>query len=87
MKKPILFVKTGCPYCHAALEYFKEHNVDLEIHNVRENPKDMQKLVDVSGQHRTPTFIYGDFIVKDFDIDEFKAALEQAPKIKKELGL
>ncbi len=33
----------------------------------------------------TPTFKHGDFLVTDFDLEEFEAALEQNPKAKNDL--
>ena len=47
----------------------------------------MHRLIEVSGQSLTPTFVYGDFVVADFSIDEFQEQLNQAPQIKKQLGI
>lgn len=47
----------------------------------------MDQMVALSGQRKTPTFAYGNFIVADFDVGEFKAAINKAPSIKAELGL
>ena len=32
---PILYVKTGCPYCKAALDYLDQHKVEYETVDVR----------------------------------------------------
>ena len=47
----------------------------------------MHRLIEISGQNLTPTFVLGDFLVADFSIDEFKEQINQAPEIKKRLGL
>ena len=47
----------------------------------------MDELIAASGQTKTPTLKHGDFIVADFDLDEFEAALQQSPEVKAELGL
>jgi len=47
----------------------------------------MSELVAVSGQTKTPTLKHGDFVVADFDIDEFETALEGNPEAKAKLGL
>ncbi len=86
-KTPILYIKAGCPWCDQALAYFKAQGLDLEAREVRRNKVFMEQMVKLSGQTKTPTFAYGNFIVADFDVDEFKTALRQAPAIQTELGL
>ena len=85
MSKPTLYVKQGCPWCIDALAYFNAKGIDLEVIDVREEPKRMDELIEVSGQSMTPTFKHGDFVVADFDLEEFEAALEQNPKAKNNL--
>jgi glutaredoxin 3 len=80
MSKPILYVKQGCPWCIDALAYFNAKGIDLEIIDVRTESERMKELVEVSGQSMTPTFKHGDFVVADFDLEEFEAALEQNPE-------
>jgi len=80
MSKPTLYVKQGCPWCVDALAYFNAKGIDLEIIDVRTESERMKELVEVSGQSMTPTFKHGDFVVADFDLEEFEAALEQNPE-------
>lgn len=87
MNTPILYIKNGCPWCDEALSYFRANNIRLETREVRSNKVFMEQMVKVSGQTKTPTFVLGDFIVADFDIGEFKVALQQAPAIQAQLGL
>ena len=87
MRKPTLYVKQGCPWCIDALAYFKAKDIALDIIDVRLEPHRMKELVEVSGQSMTPTFKYGDFMVADFDVEEFEAALERNPEAKKNLKL
>ena len=47
----------------------------------------MQELEEVSGQTKTPTLKNGNFVVADFDVDEFKQALQENPEEAKKLGL
>lgn len=84
---PILYIKAGCPWCDEALAYFEKHQVNLEIREVRSNKPFMDQMVKVSGQSKAPTFVYGDFIVADFDVGEFNAAIDRAPTVKAALGL
>ena len=47
----------------------------------------MDQMKQLSGQSKAPTFVYGDFVVADFDVQEFKAAVDQAPAVKQALGI
>jgi glutaredoxin 3 len=87
LQKPILFVKAGCPWCTEALAYFKAQGLKLESREVRHNKVFMDQMVQHSGQSKTPTFVLGDFVVADFDIGEFKAAINKMPAIKQQLGI
>lgn len=87
MRKPILYVKQGCPWCADALKYFSEIGLELDLVDVRTDPSRMPELLEVSGQNKTPTLKNGDFVVADFDVDEFKQALEENPEEAKKLGL
>ena len=57
------------------------------MRDVNANPKDMEAMLALSGQTKTPTFEYEDFMVADFDVDEFLAELSKFPKIRQKLGI
>ena len=87
MDKPILYVKGGCPWCVDALAYFKDKEVALDVVDVQADPSRMKELIEISAQTKTPTLKHGDFVVADFDLDEFEQALSENPKATKLLGL
>lgn len=87
MSKPKLFVKEGCPWCVDALNYFKLKSVSLDIIDVRKDPSKINELLKVSGQSMTPTLQNGDFVVADFDIQEFEDAMSKNPKEAAKLGV
>ena len=87
MSKPILYIKQGCPWCADALQYFSEIGLELELIDVRTNPSKMPELEAVSGQSKTPTLKNGDFVVADFDVNEFEDALRANPAEAKKLGI
>ena len=87
MSKPILYIKQGCPWCTDALEYFSKVGLAVELVDVRSNPSRMAELETISGQTKTPTLKNGDFIVADFDVEEFKTALRNNPKEASKLGI
>ena len=87
MSKPKLFVKEGCPWCVDALAYFESKSLSLDIIDVRKDPSKMNELLEVSGQSKTPTLQNGEFVVADFDIEEFEDAMSKNPEEAKKLGL
>ena len=87
MSKPILYVKQGCPWCADALEYFSKVGLEVELVDVRTDPSRMSELEAISGQTKTPTLKNGDFIVADFDIEEFKTAFRESPQEASKLGI
>ena len=85
--KPIMYIKNGCPWCIAAEKFFKAKGVSLEIKDVRKDAAARKRMESISGQTKTPTLEYGDFLVADFDTDEFMVAVNKRPDVKKALGL
>ena len=85
--KPILYVKTGCPWCRQALSFFNSQGVDLDIRDVSVNAKDMDAMVSISGQTNAPTFEYDDFVIADFSVDEFLAELNEFPEARHNLSI
>jgi glutaredoxin 3 len=87
IQKPILYVKTDCPWCREALSFFNAQGVDLDIRDVSIHAKDMDAMVSISGQTKAPTFEYSDFVVADFSVDEFLAELNEFPETRHNLGI
>lgn len=87
MSLPNLYIKPGCPWCREALTFFDEHGIAVEVKDVTSDEDAMQRMVAISGQTKTPTFEYEEFVVADFDVNEFRAELEEVPEIRMKLGL
>jgi len=85
--RPILYVKAGCPWCRDALSFFNRQGVELDVRDVSVNQKFMDAMVQESGQTKTPTFVYEDFMVADFDVDEFVSEIEEFPEVRQKLGI
>lgn len=84
---PILYVKAGCPWCREAISFFNQQGVELDIRDVSINAKFMDAMVQLSGQTKTPTFEFEDFMVADFDVDEFLSELDEFPEVRQKLGI
>ena len=67
---PILYVKTGCPWCHQVIEFLSAHGVSYREQNVSEEPGAMQEMLRKSGQNRAPTLDWHGKILADFGVDE-----------------
>ena len=85
--RPILYIKSGCPWCREALSYFDSQGLDLDVRDVNKNAKDMDAMVNISGQTQAPTFELDDFVVANFSVDEFLSELNDFPEIRQRLGL
>jgi len=84
---PRLYIKSGCPWCREAISFFNQQGVELDVRDVSINRKFMDEMVQLSGQTKTPTFEFEDFMVADFDIDEFVSELEEFPEVRRKLGI
>ncbi|NBD37483.1 MAG: glutaredoxin family protein [Verrucomicrobia bacterium] len=83
---PILYIKPGCPWCREALSFFSQHGVEVEVRDVNADSRNLQRMIEASGQTLTPTFEFGEFIVADFSVEEFQDELSQVPEVAQQLG-
>lgn len=67
---PILYVKTGCPYCKAAMDYLDQRQVTYEKVDVRGSDAKMRKLQEISGQTKTPTIDWDGDVLADFGAEQ-----------------
>jgi glutaredoxin 3 len=85
--RPILYIKSGCPWCDDALSYFSRQGVDVEVRDVLQDEKAMKRMYEISGQSLTPTLEFGDFMVADFGVDEFVSAVKKRPDVQEKMGI
>ena len=74
---PLLYLKTGCPWCEEVLEYFKSHKLPYEKIVVSGNPQAMAEMVALSGQSKAPTMDWDGEILADFGVDELIPFLKE----------
>jgi glutaredoxin 3 len=67
---PILYIKTGCPWCHEVVEFMDSHGVSYREQNVSEDPNAMKEMQQKSGQTRAPTLDWHGKNLADFGVDE-----------------
>lgn len=73
---PILYVKTGCPYCKAAKDYLDQRSIGYDEVDVRGSDEGMKKLQDLSGQTKTPTLDWDGEVLVDFGTEELEGFLK-----------
>lgn len=69
------------------MAFFAQHGVSLDVRKVDDSPQNLQRLLEVTEQTETPTFVYKDCIITDFTIEEFLDEIQTYPDILRDLGL
>jgi len=77
MKNVTIYSTPTCHFCHAAKEFFKEHNIAYTEHDVASDLEKRKEMIDKSGQLGVPVIVIGGELTVGFD---------QA-KLEKMLGL
>ncbi|SKB02319.1 Glutaredoxin [Prosthecobacter debontii] len=67
---PILYVKTGCPWCDDVIDYLNEHGITFKKVVVSGNPSAMKDMVELSGQSKAPTMDWDGDVLADFGVEE-----------------
>ncbi len=74
-----IYTTVSCPYCHMAMEWFKQNKVTYEQIDVTTNEKKQQEMIDLSGQMGVPVIAVGDSgkekIIIGFRPDQLKKAI------------
>ena len=74
---PKIYVKTGCPWCHEALDFLKQHHIAVQEINVTSSRAAFDEMVALSGQSKAPTLDWDGEILADFGVDELRPFLKQ----------
>jgi glutaredoxin 3 len=72
---PLLYIKSGCPWCIAAEEFLKEKSVPYQAVNVSHDKVAFQKMVSISGQKKAPTLVIDGDVLADFGVDDLEPFL------------
>lgn len=80
MSQPILYVKTGCPWCDEVIDYLNDNRIPYQTVVVSGNRAAMQQMVDLSGQSKAPTLDWHGQVLADFGVDELIPFLRKVRK-------
>jgi glutaredoxin-like YruB-family protein len=75
MKKIIMYSTPTCHYCNLAKDFFDEHNVEYDVHNVSIDLEKRKEMMDKSGQMGVPVIYIGDDMILGFDEEKIRDLL------------
>jgi len=65
-----LFIKPYCGWCHKAMNWLDDHDIDYEVLDVIANDKLYDEMVKLTGQEFAPVIDVDGKILADFGPDE-----------------
>ena len=67
---PILYVKTGCPWCTEVISFLATHGIPYREQNVRTDSAALADMLKKSSQSKAPTLDWHGKILADFGVAE-----------------
>lgn len=74
---PILYVKTGCPWCTEVANFLSEHGIGFREKNVNQDAAAAAEMMRKSKQTKAPTLDWHGRILADFGVLELKPFLHE----------
>jgi glutaredoxin len=74
---PILYVKTGCPWCAEVIDYLKTHAVEHVEKNVTDDRHAFEEMRQKSHQTKAPVLDWHGQILADFGVVELRPFLRK----------
>ncbi len=75
LELPVLYVKTGCPWCEEVSAFLSEHGIGYREKNVSEDSAALAEMQRVSKQNKAPVLDWHGEILPDFGVAELKPFL------------
>ena len=76
MARVEIFTTPFCIWCKKTKEWFKEHKVKYEEHDVSVDDKAREKMIEKSEQIGVPVILVDDQVIVGFDEQALKIALK-----------
>ena len=74
---PILYVKTGCPWCGEVIGFLSSHGIGYREKNVSQDSAARAEMERLSRQTKAPVLDWHGKILADFGVDELRPFLRQ----------
>ena len=78
-----LFIKPYCGWCHKAIRWLDDHDVEYEAVDVTANDAAFDEMVKLSGQELAPVIDVGGEILADFGPEELERFWNKLSQPKK----
>jgi glutaredoxin 3 len=67
---PVLYVKSGCPWCADVSAFMTEHGIAHREKNVSLDAEAMAEMRRLSGQSKAPVLDWNGTLLSDFGVEE-----------------
>ncbi|MDX2225869.1 MAG: glutaredoxin family protein [Verrucomicrobiae bacterium] len=74
---PLIYVKSGCPWCSEATEFLDDHGIEYKTVDVHADSKAFEEMKKISGQSKAPTMVWNGEILADFGAAELEPWLRE----------
>ena len=71
-----IYTTPTCPFCEQAKKFMRERGVSYTEHDVMEDLKKRDEMVELSGQMGVPVIVMGEQVLIGFNPEELGRALE-----------
>lgn len=72
---PVLYTKTGCPWCAEARAVLERAGIKYDEHSVTANAAAFAEMLRLSGQTKAPVLNWSGLILADFGASELETFL------------
>lgn len=72
-----VYIKPGCPWCIAAVNWLDDEGYDYNKVDVISNADAFNEMRELSGQTLAPTMTYGSLLLADFGVPELEEFVEK----------
>jgi glutaredoxin len=74
---PILYIKTGCPWCIEVVEFLNNNGIGYREKNVSKDAAAFEEMFSLSRQSKAPVLDWHGRILADFGVDELVPFLQK----------
>lgn len=67
---PVLYVKSGCPWCIDVTAFMAKHGIAYREKNVSLDAEAMAEMRSLSGQSKAPVLDWNGTLLSDFGVEE-----------------
>ncbi|MFP4589402.1 MAG: glutaredoxin family protein [Candidatus Bipolaricaulota bacterium] len=71
----VIYSTPACPYCSAAKDYFRDHEIDFTNHDVSEDREKAMEMINKTGQQGVPVIEVDGETIVGFDKDRIEELL------------